>query len=329
MRRRDFIKVTAVSVAAWPLSARAQQSDRVRRIGVLSNLRAGDAEASIEAGVFERGLEQQGWKLGINLRIDYRWGAGDADLYRRYAAELVALAPDVLLAVGGTAVGDLQQASRTVPIVFVNVTDPVGRGLVASLARPGGNATGFTLFEFGVAGKWVELLKRIAPSVTRVAVLRKPAIIGAMGQLAAIQTAALSVGVEVSPVDARRASEIERALSGFIRGSNDGLIVTSGGSTISRRDLIVALAAQHRLPAVYPHRFFTSGGGLMSYGPDTTDPYRLAAGYVDRILKGEKAADLPVQAPTKYDLIVNLKTAKVMGLDIPPTVLARADEVIE
>jgi putative ABC transport system substrate-binding protein len=329
MKRREFITLLGGAAVAWPLAARAQQPERTRRVGVLSNLRAGDAEASVEAGAFERGLAQQGWKLGINLRIDYRWAAGDVDLYRRYAAELVALATDVVLAVGGTAVGELQQASRTVPIVFVNVTDPVSRGLVASLARPGGNATGFTLFEFGVAGKWVELLKQIAPSVTRVAVLRNPAIIGAMGQLAAIQTAALSVGVEVSPVDTRHDSEIERALSAFIRGSNDGLIVTSGGSTIGRRDLIIALAAQHRLPAVYPHRSFTSDGGLISYGPDLVEPYRSAAVYVDRVLKGERPADLPVQATTKYEMVINLKTAKALGLDLPASVLARADEVIE
>jgi putative ABC transport system substrate-binding protein len=251
MRRRQFITLLG-GAAAWPLTARAQQGERVRRVGVLSNLRTGDAEASMEASLFERGLEQYGWKVGSNLRIEYRWAAGDADLYRRYAAELVALAPDVVLAVGGTAVGDLQQASRTVPIVFVNVTDPVSRGLVASLARPGGNATRFTLFEFGVAGKWVELLKQIAPAVTRVAVLRNPAIIGAMGQLASIQTAALSLGVEMSPIDARHAGEMERALTAFIRGPQDGLIVTSGGSTISRRDLIIALAAQHRLGGLPP-----------------------------------------------------------------------------
>jgi putative ABC transport system substrate-binding protein len=315
--------------ATWPLAARAQQRDQVRRIGVLSNLRAGDAEASRQAAVFERALEEQGWRLGINLRIDYRWAAGDSDLYRRYAAELVALAPDVVLAVGGTAVGDLQQASRTVPIVFVNATDPVSRGLVAGLARPGGNATGFTMFEFGMAGKWVELLKQIAPKVTRMAVLRNPTIIGAMGQLAAIQTAALSVGVEVSPVDSRDASEIERALTAFIRGSDDELIVTSGGSTIGRRDLIVTLAAKHRLPAVYPHRSFTTAGGLISYGPDLVEPFRNAAVYVDRILKGEKPADLPVQATTKYETVINLKTAKALGLEVPVTLLATADEVIE
>ena len=270
-----------------------------------------------------------GWTDGRNVRIDIRWGAGDADRIRKYAAELVALAPDVILATGSAAVGPLLQATRTVPIVFVHVADPVGAGFVESLARPGGNATGFTTFEYGMSGKWLELLKEIAPGVTRAAVLRDPAIAAGIGQFGAIQSVAPSLGVEVSPVDVRDAGEIERAVAAFARAPNGGLIVTASALAIVHRDLIITLAARHKLPAVYFARYFVTGGGLISYGPDLVDQYRRAAGYVDRILKGEKPADLPVQAPTKYELVINLKTAKALGLDVPPTLLARADEVIE
>ena len=262
-------------------------------------------------------MQQLGWTDGRNVRIDHRWGAGDADLMHRYAAELVALAPDVILASGTSAVGPLLQATRTVPIVFTQVTDPVGAGFVDSLARPGGNATGFTVFEYSISGKWLELLKEIAPGVTRAAVLRDPAISGRSGQLGAIQSVAPSFGVELSPVNVRDAGEIERAVAAFARGSNGGLIVTASGLAIVHRDLIITLAARHQLPAVYSDRFFVAGGGLISYGPDSIDQYRRAAGYVDRILKGEKPADLPVQAPTKYELVINLKTAKALGLEVP------------
>ena len=270
-----------------------------------------------------------GWSDGRNIRIDTRWGAGDPDRIRRYAAELVALAPDVILASGGWVVGPLLQATRSVPIVFAQVPDPVGAGYVDSLARPGGNATGFTLFEYGMAGKWLEVLKEIAPRVTRAAVLRDPTILQGIGQWGAIQTAAPSLGIEVSPVNARDAGEFERAVAAFARSSNGGLIVTGSGSAIVHRELIIALAARHHLPAVYPARLFVTGGGLISYGPDSIDPHRRAAGYVDRILKGEKPADLPVQQATKVELAINLKTAKALGLDVPPMLLARAHEVIE
>ena len=329
MRRREFITLLCGVTVAWPLAARAQQTDRVRRIGVLENKAANDPEAPKEMTALLGGLQERGWTFGGNLQIEYRWGAGDADLHRKYAAELVALAPDVILAVGGTTVGALQQATRTVPIVFVEVTDPVNRGLVASLARPGGNATGFTQFEFSIAGKWLELLKQIAPNVTRAAVIRDPSQFSGIGEAAAIQTMAPSLGVEVSPVDARDVSEIERAITLIARDSNGGLIVTASASAVRHRELIITLAAQHRLPAVYYFRYYVTSGGLISYGPDPVDPFRRAADYIDRILKGEKAADLPVQVATKYELVINLKTAKALGLTIPSPVLARADEVIE
>jgi len=269
-----------------------------------------------------------GWTIGRNLQIDYRWGAGNAERYRTFAAELVALTPDILVTAGAPAVEALQRATRTVPIVFTNVTDPVGGGLVASLARPGGNTTGFTLSEYGLIGKWLELLKEIAPRVMRTAVLRDPVAVG-IGQFAAIQAVAPSLQVELNPVDVRERGEIERGISAFATGSNRGLIVSSSGFAILHRELIIALAARHRLPTVYPFRFYAIDGGLISYGPDPIDPHRRAAQYVDRILKGEKPADLPVQAPTKYELVINMKTAKALGLEIPTTVLARADEVIE
>ena len=330
MRRREFITLLG-GAAAWPLVARGQQPDRVRRIGLLMNKTEHDPESQVEISAFVHGLEERGWTLGSNMQIDYRWGAGDANLYHKYAAELVALAPDILLAVGGTAVGALQQASRTVPIVFVETSDPVSRGLIASLARPGGNTTGFTQFEFSMGGKWLALLKQIAPSVSQVAVVRNPVQFSGVGQLAAIQTAAPSFSVEVSPIDARDSKEIERAITAFGRGSNGsgGLIVAASGSADANRELIITLAAQHRLPTIYPFRFFAAEGGLISYGPDTTYPFRVATSYVDRILKGEKPADLPVQAVTKFELVINLKTAKALGLAVPPTLLAQADEVIE
>jgi len=329
MRRREFITLLGGAAAVWPLAARAQQADRVRRIGVLMNIEANDPQASANMTAFVDGLQKQGWTLGGNLQIEYRWGAGDASRYHRLAAELVALTPDVILAVGGTATGALQQASRTVPVVFVDTTDPVNRGLIASMARPGGNTTGFVQFEFSISGKWLELLKEISPSVSRVAVIRDPVQFSGVGALAAIQTAAPSFGVEVSPVDPRDGKEMERAITSFARGSNGGLIVMASGSAEVHRKLIINLAAQHRLPTIYPYRFYVTGGGLISYGPNVLDQFRLGAGYVDRILKGEKPAELPVQAPTKLELVINLKTAKTLGLTVPPALLTRADEVIE
>ncbi len=329
MQRREFITLLSGAATAWPLAAWAQQSDKPQLVGALMNIEANDPQASAEMAAFAGVLQKRGWILGSNLRIEYRWGAGNASRYHKFAAELVALGPDVILATGGTAVGALQQASRTVPIVFVDTTDPVNRGLVATMARPGGNTTGFVQFEFNFSGKWLDLLKEISPSVSRVAVVRDPVQFSGVGGLAAIQTAAPSFGVEVSPVDPRDGHDIERAISAFARGSNGGLIVTASGSADTRRKLIIALAAQHRLPAVYPYRFYTADGGLISYGPDVLEQFRLGAGYVDRILKGEKPAELPVQAPTKLQLVINLKTAKALGLTIPQTLLARADEVIE
>jgi putative ABC transport system substrate-binding protein len=328
MRRRQFLGVVG-GAAVWPLAARAQQSEQKRRVGVLMGLGADDAEAQYRIAAFEQGLQQLGWTTGSNLQIDYRRGAGGTDLTRRYADELVALAPDVILASGGTVVGPLLQATRTVPIVFTQTPDPVAAGFVASLARPGGNATGFTTSEYGVSGKWLELLKEIAPGVNRVAVLRDPTIPSGIGQFASLQSVAPSFSVELSPVNVRDAGEIERDVTAFARGSNRGLIVTSSGLAAVHRQLIITLAARHRLPAIYSYRYFAASGGLISYGPDPIDQYRRAAGYVDRILKGEKPADLPVQAPTKYELVINLKTAKALGLTVPPTLLARADEVIE
>ena len=329
MKRREFITLLSGAAATWPLAAHAQQSEGMRRIGVLTNLATGDPEDQARNAAFLQGLQQLGWTVSRNVRIDYRWGAGDAERNRQNAAELVELAPDVILATGNPTLDPLLQATRTVPIVFVEVTDPVGAGYVASLARPGGNATGFILFEYGISGKWLELLKEIAPNVKRVAILRDAASSSGIGLLAAIQSVAPSFGVEFSPVGVRDAAEVERDVAAFARESNGGLVVTPSGLSIVHRDLIIALAARNRLPAVYALRLFVTDGGLICYGPDTVDPYRQAAGYVDRILKGEKPAGLPVQAPTKYELAVNLKTAKALGLAIPQTVLARADEVIE
>src|SRR5262245_4767303 len=329
MRRRDFITLLGGAVAAWPLAARAQQPERTRRIGVLMNTAADDPEGHARIAVFHQGLQEWGWTIGGNARIDVRWGALDAESSRRHAAELVALAPEVILASASAATGALQQASRTVPIVFVSVVDPVAVGYVQSLAQPGGNITGFTLFEYGLSGKWVELLKEIAPGVTRAAVLRDPAVGSGIGQFAVIQQVAPSFGIELSPIDVRDAGEIERGIAAFARTPNRGLIVVGAPSLPTHRHLIITLAARHRLPTIYPFTYFTRSGGLLSYGPNIVDPYRRAAGYVDRILKGEKPANLPVQAPTKYELVINLKTAKALDLEVPPTVLARADEVIE
>ena len=332
IRRRRFITILGGAAAApsllWPLAARAQQRERVRRIGVLMPFVAGDPEAQVRSTVFAQRLQQLGWTVGRNLQIDYRFAGGEADRIRQYAAELVALAPEVIMTVGSITVAPMQQATRTIPIVFTNLADPVGAGFVQSLARTGGNATGFTNFEYSMSGKWVELLKQIAPHVRRVAVLRNAASAAGIGQFAAVQGVAQSLGVELVPVGLRDATEIERGLTAFARSTNDGLIVTAGG-TGSRRDLIIRLASRHNLPAVYPFHYYARQGGLMSYGPDTLDPIRRAAGYVDRILKSEKPADLPVQAPTKFELVINLKTAKALGLEMPPSLLARADEVIE
>jgi putative ABC transport system substrate-binding protein len=330
VRRREFITLLGGAAAAWPLAARTQQPDRMRRIGVLMASAADDSENQARMAAFLQDLAQLGWIDGRNVRIDTRWATTNADDLRRHAAELAALAPDVILAASGTStVAPLLQATRTVPIVFVVVIDPVGAGFVASLARPGGNATGFLMFEYGLSGKWLELLKQVAPGVTRAAVLRDAAIASGIGQFAAVQAVAPSLGVELSPVDARDAPEIERAVTTFARSGNGGLIVTASPVATRHRDLIVTLAARHRLPAVYATRHFVTDGGLISYGPDMIEQYRRAAGYVDRILRGEKPADLPVQAPTRYELVINLKTAKALGLDLPAMLLARADEVID
>ena len=331
MKRREFITLLGGAAAvAWPLAARAQQPDRVRRIGVLMASAADDSESQARIAAFLQGLQQLGWADGRNMRIDTRWATTDADDIRRHAAELVALAPDVLVAATGTAtVAPLLQATRTVPIVFVVVIDPVGAGFVASLARPGGNATGFTSYEYGMSGKWLELLKEIAPGVTRAAVLRDPAIASGIGQFAAVQALAPSLGVELSPVDVRDAPEIERAVTAFARSGKGGMIVTASALATRHRELIIALAARYKLPAIYAGHWFVTDGGLLSYGPDYVAQLRQAAGYVDRVLRGEKPADLPVQSATKYETVINLKTAKALGLDVPAPLLARADVVIE
>ena len=327
VKRREFITLLGGG-AAWPLAARAQQGERMRRIGVLAQSAANDPETAARLTAFVQGLQELGWSVGRNARIEYRWGAADLDLVRRYAAELVALAPDVILAAGGQGVRPLLDVTTTVPIVF-DALDPVGAGFVASLARPGGNATGFGAIEFGMSAKWLELLKQIAPHITRVAVLRDPINIASIGQFSALQAVAPSFGVELTPVNLRDAGEIERGITAFARGSNEGVILTASPLSDLHRNLVIAVAARHRLPTVYAFRYFVIDGGLICYGPDRLDSYRRAAGYVDRILKGEKPADLPVQAPTKYELVINLKTAKALGLEIPAAVLARADEVIE
>jgi len=328
MRRREFITLIGGAAAVWPCVARAQQPDRMQRIGVLMPLTAGDLEADARKAVFEQSLQQLGWMVGRNLQIDYRLAGGTTDKLRQHAAEMVASAPDLIMTVGSVTVAPVLQATRTIPTVMVNVADPVGAGFVQSLARPGGHATGFTNFEYSMSGKWVELLKQIAPGLTRATVLRDPTAAAGIGQFVGIQSVAQSLGVELTPVGVRDVEEIERGVTAFARAGNGGLIVTAGG-TAFRRDLIIKLASRHKLPAVYPFRYYVKDGGLISYGPDTLDPIRRAAVYVDRILKGEKPADLPVQAPTKYELVINLKTAKTLGLTVPPSLLARADEVIE
>jgi putative ABC transport system substrate-binding protein len=329
LRRRDFIALAGGAVAIAPLAARAQQGERMRRIGVLLPAAADETEFQTRVGAFLQALALLGWSIGRNVRIDTRWATTNNAELRRHAEELVALAPDVILAPGASAVGPLLQATRTVPIVFPFVIDPVGAGFVDSLARPGGNATGFMSFEYSLAGKWLELLKEIAPRVTRAVVLRDAAVPSGIGQFGAIQSVAPSFGVELSPVNVRDAAEIERAVAAFARSPNGCLIATAGPSAWRHRDLIIALAARHKLPAAYVERSFVVAGGLISYGPDYNDQYRRAAGYVDRILKGEKPADMPVQAPIKFELLINLKTAKALGIAIPATILTRADEVIE
>jgi putative ABC transport system substrate-binding protein len=326
--RREFITLLGGVAAAWPLAAGAQQQERMRRIGVLYILPTDDREAQARHLLFQQTLQQLGWTVDRNLHIDLRLAGGNPADVMRYASELVALAPDAILAVGSATVAPLQRETRTIPIVFVNVADPVGAGLVESMSRPGGNTTGFTNFEYSMAGKWVELLKQIAPDLTRAAVLRDSKAAAGLGQFGAISAAAQSLGVELVPIGVGDLPEIERGLTAFARSSNGGLIVTTGGTGF-HRETIIALALRYRLPAIYPFRYHAVDGGLISYGPDTHEPIRRAAGYVDRILKGEKPADLPVQAPTKYELVINLKTARALGLDVPPTLLARADEVIE
>jgi putative ABC transport system substrate-binding protein len=328
MQRRKFLGLVGGATALWPLAARAQQGERIRHIGLLMAAAADDPEYQARITAFTQALTQLGWNEGRNLRIDIRWATSD-DI-RKHALELVALAPDVLVAGTGTiSVAPLLQATRTVPIVFALVIDPVGAGFVTNLARPGGNATGFTMFEYGMSGKWLELLKEIAPRMTRAAVLRDPAIASGIGQFAALQAVAPSLATELTPVDVHDTGEIERAVTAFARVPNGGLIVTASTLATRHRNLIIALAAKHRLPAVYASRYFVHGGGFMSYGPDLIDQYRRAAGYVDRVLKGEKPAELPVQAPTKYELLINQKTAKALDITVPPALLARADEVID
>ena len=328
MRRREFIAGVGGTVA-WPLAAHAQQAERTRRIAVFSNRSADDPEWQTRMAAFYQGLQELGWIVGRNIRIEHRVGFGDGEFLRRRAAELVALAPDAIVVNGNSPLTPLLQATRQVPVVFVNVSDPVGAGFVASLARPGGNATGFTLLEFGMSGKWLELLKQIAPGVKRAAVLRDAATSNGIAQFAVLSAAAHALGVEVSPLDEREPDGIERGVAAFASGPDGGLVLASGAVGLRHRELIIALAARHRLPAIYPYRDFATGGGLMSYAADAIDGYRRAAGYVDRILKGEKPADLPVQQPTKFELVINLKTAKALGLTVPPSLLARADEVIE
>src|SRR5262245_33857613 len=329
MHRRDFIKVIAGSAVTWSLTAGAQQPEQMRRVGILMNRAASDAEGQARIATFKQGLEQLGWNEGRNIRIDIRWGEDKSELERKYAAELVALAPDIILASGTVSVTALQALSHAIPIVFAAVADPVGAGFVESMGHPGGNTTGFMIFEYSLGGKFLELLRQIAPNVTRVAVLRDPTNPGLVATFGAVRGAAQLLGVEVSPVDTRNAGEIERGVAAFARSANGGLIVMPGARASVYGALIVALAARYKLPAIYPFRYHVAGGGLISYASDYAEAFRPAAGYVDRILKGEKPADLPVQAPTKYELVINLKTAKSLGLTVPPTLLAQADELIE
>jgi ABC-type uncharacterized transport system substrate-binding protein len=326
MKRREFITLLGGAAAAWPLTARAQ---RMRRIGVFMNYAEDAPQSQVRLASFLEGMEELGWTASRNVQIDYRWGVADADRNRRNAAELVALAQDVIVASATAATSALLQTTRTIPIVFANVLDPVGAGFVQSMARPGGNATGFIPFEYGMSGKWLELLKQIAPSVKRVAVIRDPATPQGIGQFSVVHAVAPSLGLDVSPINASEPGEVERTITAFARSPTSGMIVTGSNFAITQRELIIKLASQLKLPAIYPLRFFVPAGGLISYGAEPIDPHRRAAGYVDRVLKGEKPADLPVQAPTKYELVINLKTAKALGLTVPPTLLARADEVIE
>jgi ABC-type uncharacterized transport system substrate-binding protein len=330
LRRREFIPTFGAAAVGWPLATLAQQREQMRRIGVLMNLAADDPESSARLNAFVQGLQRLGWTDGRNVQLEIRWGAGKPDLFRRFAMELVAYAPDVILAASGATVSPLLQATRSIPIVFAQTPDPVGSGYVSSLARPGGNATGFTQIEFSVSAKWLEFLKQIAPRVTRVGVLRDLGNIElGLPQFAALQAVSASFGVELTPIGVRDAMVIENGITEFLRGQNDGLIITASPLTAVYRDLIISLAAKHRVPAVYPFRYYVTAGGLISYGADPIDQYRRAAGYVDRVLKGEKPADLPVQAPTKYQLVINLKTAKALGIDMPPKLFALADELIE
>jgi putative tryptophan/tyrosine transport system substrate-binding protein len=328
MRRREFISILG-GAAVWPLAARAQQSERVRRVGILLAAAPNDIEFQAWVGAFLQGLGQLGWTIGRNVRIDTRWATTNPAEIRRHAAELAALAPDVILASGTSTVGPMLQATRTVPVIFPTAVDPVGAGFVESLARPGGNATGFLSFEYSLSGKWLELLKEIAPNVTHVAVLRDSTIASGTGQFGVIQAVAPSLRLEINPINMRDAGGIEQSVAAFARAPNGGLILTASGMAFLHHELVIKLAARHKLPAIYYERSYISAGGLISYGPNRTDQFRLAAGYVDRILKGEKPADLPVQAPTKYELAINLKTAKALGLTMPQALLARADEVIE
>src|SRR5262245_57643760 len=329
MRRREFITLLGGAAAVLPRAARAQQPERMRRIGVLIAPAADDPDSQANVTTFAQGMQELGWIVGRNVQFEYRWGAGDADRVQQFATELAALAPDVIVTIGASTLPPLLRATRTVPLVVGNVADPVGSGFVESLSRPGGNATGFMQFEYSVNGQWLEVLQQRVPSVRRAAILRDPAQIGGIGQFAVIQAVAPSLGMEVIPINVRDAPEIERTVAAFARGPDGGLIVSAGLLSVVHRGLIIKLAAEHKLPAVYYRRLFATGGGLISYGPDLTDQFRRAAGYVDRILRGEKPSDLPVQAPTKYELVINLKTAKALGLDVPTSVLARADEVIE
>jgi putative ABC transport system substrate-binding protein len=328
MRRREFITLLG-GATAWPLAARAEQADRVRRLGVLQPLPVDHPDAQARHTAFLEALRQLGWTDGRNLRIEARWSAGDPAITRKHAAELVALAPDIIVAIGSAGAAAMLQATRSVPIVFVIVPDPVGSGFVESLAQPGGNATGFMMFEYDLSAKWLELLKQIAPGVTRAAVLRDAALTAGIGQFAVIQSVARSVGVDVRAINLRDAAELERSIAAFAQAPNGGLILTASALSAIHRDLIISLAARFKLPTTYQERSYVAAGGLVSYGPNFLDQHRRAASYVDRILRGEKPSDLPVQVPTKYELVINLKTAKALGLDIPPTVLARADEVIE
>ena len=328
MRRRDFILATFGSAVGWPFTAFAQSAERVRLVGIVNALRSDDPEAQVRLKIFEQALQELGWELGRNLKIEIRQIGGDIDRIRRYAVEMVALKPDAILTVGSIAVGALQQATHSIPIVFVNAPDPVGAGFVENMSHPGGNITGFSNFEYGMSGKWAELLKQATPRIRRALVLRDPSSAAGIGQFAAVRSVAQSLGIELTPLDVRDNNEIERRTAEFAHAADGGVIVTAGG-TGSHRKLIIELVARYKLPAVYPYRYYAADGGLIAYGPNTHEPLRRAAGYIDRILKGERPGDMPVQAPNKYDLIVNLKTAKALGLSIPESMLATADEVID